>query len=355
MLVLISALLLSTQSFACAQSAYDAASYEENGAVGKDLHLPIYHWWQPGTAIRGYVVAVHGLVMHGRSYDALGRTLAARGFDVYALDLRGYGRCLTEGHQYCNGESDCKHRIDYEKSYDDLTRLARCLRDKNPSVPLFAVGESLGGTFAIKLAARNPELVDGLILSAPAVKRHSFIDPYMIANAGLMMANPRAQLDLMPFVRKFSSDDPRVIAEKESDPLLRRSLSAYEILQSGLEVHRTASYVPEVPQNIPVLVIQGSADRCIKAKSVMYLLSKLHSSDQTVKWFRERGHILLETSFVKPDTMDAVVSWLGSHVDNPAMQAKYNRTPDIIANGVVVAPPQGVLNASISSPRLLVP
>jgi alpha-beta hydrolase superfamily lysophospholipase len=288
------------------------------------------------------VLAVHGLAMHGKSYDHLGRTLALQGFLVYAIDLQGYGRSMDKSNPEialtrkakskvkCK-ERDCRHHVDYDKSFDDLVKLARTVREINPTMPVFGLGESLGGAMVIRLAARNPELCDGLVLSAPAVKRHALIDPYIIVNAGLFMANPRAQLDLMPFVRKYSSDDARVVEEKENDPLLRRHLSAYELLKSTQAIRKTIRYVPNIPSDTPVLVIQGGHDRVLRADAVMTLLSKLRSQDQTVKWFSQRGHILLETEYVRPDTMDAVVSWLNQHVQSQEIQSKCNRNQDYVA------------------------
>lgn len=325
------AFTLTASSFAMAQEeTVSTVLYQEDGAIADQLNMPTYQWSSPAIPAKGIVIAMHGLAMHGRSYDLLGRTLAAEGFLVYATDLRGYGRCVDNPRE-CKIR-DCKHKIDYEKSYEDLTRLARTVRSAYPGLPVFGVGESLGGAMAIRLAARNPELVDGLILSAPAVKRHAFIDPYLIVNAGLFITNPRAQLDLMPFVRRYCSDDPRVIEEKENDPLLRRRLSAYELLQATTEIRRTLSYVSKIPSDTPVLVIQGGGDKVLRADAVMTLLSKLHSQDQTVKWFTERGHILLETGYVKPDTMETVVSWLNSHATAPAIQSKCNRVYDYVAS-----------------------
>lgn len=305
-------------------------TFEENGAICEQLHVPIYSWTKAHTHPRGVILAVHGLAMHGKSFAAVGTKLAELGYAVYSLDLRGYGRCNADDHGFCV-LPDCKHRINYDSSFDDIVRTARFLRELYPTVPLFGMGESLGGAMVIRLSATNPELVDGLVLSAPAIKHRTFIDPYLVADAGLVLANPRKQLDLTPFFRRFCSDDPRVVEETQTDPLVRRHLSAYELMQSSQTVRKTASFIDKIPKETPVLVIQGSADRCVKANAVMVLLSKLRSTDQTVKWFAERGHILLETAYVKPDTMDAVVGWLGSHVDTPAMQAKCNRTKEIVS------------------------
>ena len=96
-------------------------------------------------------------------------------------------------------------------------------------------------------------------------------------------------------------------------------------------MRKTGSYVSEIPNNKPVLVIQGGADRCIKASAVMVLLANLQSTDQTVKWFHERGHILLETAFIKPDTMAAVVNWLNAHTESQSLQTAHATLTDVVA------------------------
>jgi acylglycerol lipase len=324
-LSLMACALLTPNAVMAQDSSVSAVEYRQDGAIAKQVRMPIYSWQSKSAAPRGVVLAIHGLVMHGKSYDRMARTLAAQGFVVYATDLRGYGRCGSEHHHEFCELPDCKQKIDYEKSFGDLVKLSHALKEQYPSVPFYCIGESLGGAMAIKMSSKYPELINGLILSAPAIKRHNFFDPYLMAQAASWIAvNPKAQLDLMPFVRKFASDDPDVINEMQNDPLLRTHLSAYELLKSHNAVRKTISYVPGIKPEIPVLVIQGSADRCIKANAVMLLLSRLRSVDQTVKWFHQRGHILLETSHVKPDTMDSVVMWLSDHANEHELQVQEN-------------------------------
>ena len=52
-----------------------------------------YQNWQPapGTAIRGIVIAVHGLSGATSDFWFIGDTLPKQGFIVYAYDLRGQG------------------------------------------------------------------------------------------------------------------------------------------------------------------------------------------------------------------------------------------------------------------------
>src|SRR5262249_35456709 len=157
-------------------------------------------------------LAVHGVAMHGKCYAQFGRELASRDYLVIATDLHGYGRYMDSNHRYCD-KTECKEKTNYDRSFEDLSALATELKKTYPSVPLIAVGESLGGALVIRLAAANPDMIDGLILSSPALRHHSFIDPYMVANASLCMANMRHQLDLTPFVKRYSSDDPRIVEE----------------------------------------------------------------------------------------------------------------------------------------------
>jgi alpha-beta hydrolase superfamily lysophospholipase len=316
--------------------------YQEDGTLSQQAGVPTYEWFVQDQPCRGVVLAVHGVTMHGRSFDYLGKSLAQQGYHVVALDLRGYGRSFYEGDgtKRSKGEAkstkDCDNRakVNYEKSADDVVRVARALKSRFPGQPVFGLGESLGTHMVIRLAAEHPELCDGLVLSAPSVRRHQMLDPYVAINAGLFCVNPRAQLDLMPFVRKYASDDPRVVAEKETDPLLRRKMSVSELLKATTAIRKTINWVPKINEDTPVLVIQGGGDRVLHADAVVTLLSKLHAKDQTVKWFAERGHILLETEYIKPDTMDAVVSWLNTHVQSAEMQSKVQHEPNYVAQKV---------------------
>lgn len=324
--------IMSGLLFICSSPAARAESeaesqvvYCEDGQLSLQLHMPLYQWSMRDQAPRAVVIAMHGLIMHGRAYESLARTLASQGFLVVATDMRGYGRCCQgQDHSFCQ-LPDCRQKIDYEKSYQDLASLAACLKKEYPTLPLIGLGESLGAAMAIRMCSEHAALLDGLILSAPAIKHHTFVHPYNVAATGKVIANPRAQLDLKPYMKCYASDDPRVISELENDPLVRKHLSFYELLQSSSAVRKTISYVRGISPDTPVLVIQGSADRCIKANAVVLLLTHLRSTDQTVKWFHERGHILLETAYIKPDTMEAVVGWLRQHVGLPEMQARESR------------------------------
>ena len=298
------------------------------------LNMPIYHWAPKGDP-KGVVLAMHGLVMHGTTYDELGKALADEGFLVYATDMRGYGRLTKEyPHEFC-ASKDCKQKINYNKSSNDLLQLAERIKADHKSLPLYIIGESMGADMAIRVASTRPEVVDGLVLSAPAIRAHAFVDRSTVMNIPYLMANWQKQLDLMPYVKRYASRDPKIVTELSKDPLLRRHMDTYELYRSRRCINQTLAYVPNISADKPVLVLQAKDDRCVRADAVPSLMSKLKSRDQQVRWFDDRGHILIETAHIRPDTMETIVSWLNSHnnvlkraaIQSPAVDELISETP----------------------------
>jgi len=303
------------------------------------LNMPIYHWAPQGKP-KGVILAIHGLVMHGQTYDELGKTLAEQGFLVYATDMRGYGRLTKEyPHEFCSSK-DCKQKINYDKSQADLTRLAEQLKSNNDGLPLYIVGESMGAAMAIRIASQKPELASGLVLSAPAIKAHNFFDKNSMKNLPLIVANYKRQLNLMPYVKRYASEDPQIVRELSEDPLLRRKMCAKDLYASRSCINRTLAYVPKISSKQPVLVLQAKDDRCVRADAVQLLMKNLKTQDQEIRWFEERGHILIETAHIMPDTMETIVSWLNNHATQktPLIQAQASPSDAIPSDRIAAEP-----------------
>ncbi len=273
----------------------------DQGQISIELNLPVYEWKDSNSKPKAIVMAIHGLTMHGTVYDTWARKLAAEHIVVAAPDLRGYGQW------YASGELKS---VQYKESEKDLVALAQSLRSRYRGIPLFVAGESLGGTMAVRLAAQHPELVDGLILSAPALRHYHRIPLATLADLCKVVVNPAHKVDISAYLKHYFSDDPEVSAEGIADPLIRKNLNVREIVSSCNEMDGSADFISAIPADMPVLILQGEKDQMVKLESVGLLESKLRTKNQTVCWFPERGHILLETAYVRPETVDAVDSWI---------------------------------------------
>jgi alpha-beta hydrolase superfamily lysophospholipase len=101
------------------------------------------HWdaAAPGTPER-VVIAIHGSSASSSSLHPLAKALQARGFTVYAPDIRGHGDTGTRGD------------IDYAKELDDdLADFTAAVKMRHPHAELALMGFSSGGGFALHTAA----------------------------------------------------------------------------------------------------------------------------------------------------------------------------------------------------------
>jgi pimeloyl-ACP methyl ester carboxylesterase len=107
--------------------------------------LPEYHWGDPGSGRTALLV--HGLTSSGATWWHLGKQLAAAGWYVTAVDLRG------------NGTAPTAERYTFADYAGDL-----------PAGPWSVViGHSLGGTVAV-VAAVEPGFTQRLVLLDPALE-----------------------------------------------------------------------------------------------------------------------------------------------------------------------------------------
>ncbi len=300
---------------------------QDDTELGEQLKIPVTVWSDPSKKPKAVIVAIHGMVMHGGTFDVLANHLVPQGFFVAAPDLRGYGRW-----QVGAPSRTADPAIDYEQSQADIVALLKQLNKRFPNLPLFCIGESIGADQAIRAAAAAPEIIDGLVLSSPAIKRRRMLSKQMMTDMAIFATNPRRQMDLTPYIRRCASEDPKVVEAMLDDPLVRKHLSTGELIKSASFMRDTLKHVKLVPDKVPVLVIQGDGDRLLKSNAVVLLLTRLKSRDQVVRWFHERGHILLETSLVKADTVRTVQGWLIQHAKSLTAADQIYNTDHVVAD-----------------------
>jgi pimeloyl-ACP methyl ester carboxylesterase len=119
--------------------------------------------------------------------------LAAAGFDVFSMDMTGYGRStrpnlmnevcnLSEEEQTALGRTPCRATHDAQlttiaSDWDDLDAVVEYIRALRRVPRVSLVGWSLGGPRAGGYAARNADKVNKLVLLAPAYSRDAGQQP----------------------------------------------------------------------------------------------------------------------------------------------------------------------------------
>jgi len=291
-------------------------TFVQDGKMSQQVHLPIHEWYTTKKVPDGMVLCVHGLSLHGMSFEILARAFAADNalggsYYVVAPDMRGFGR-NRNAHKFCQ-EKDCKAIVNYDKTIDDLAKICKLMKEKYPGVHLYLLGESLGSTVCLAVAAKVPDLVDGLILSGTAVMKNSAMFRDNIPAVVPALVDLKHRVKLRNFVEKLVSDDPDIAKEMEADPLIPKSLSLGELLKTDRFTSKTVKFTKKVALQTPVLILQGGKDKCVVPDAAIKLASNLRTSDQTMRFLYAHGHLLLETSYVSPVAVDAMTSWFDDH------------------------------------------
>jgi pimeloyl-ACP methyl ester carboxylesterase len=219
------------------------------------------------------VLLVHGLGANTLSWEPIGQPLAdALGATVTAIDLIGFGRTRAP------------ERTASIASNRQL--VAAVLDDLGPSV---VIGNSMGGSIAIGVAARRPELITSLVLVDAAlphphpgvvdVLRLARFAPVMISSLGGRAVRTRVRMlgpeRLVDASLTWSLHDPTRL-----DPDLRRRLialateryaypeapSAYAEAARSLLLYLARGLLADLARGAsgpPALLVHGEHDRLV--------------------------------------------------------------------------------------------
>ncbi len=243
------------------------------------------------------VVLLHGFGASTFSWSGVGPALAARGYRVIAIDRTGFG--LTQRPVPPFGGWSGGSPYSFAAQADQASTLLTRLGVKRATV----VGHSQGAGTAVLVAARHPDQVDGLVLTAPAVEVAS-LNGVMRA----LLATPQA--------RRIGPLAVRRIARPASDDLIRDAYSdPAHVTPEVIEGYRkplrardwdlglweqTIAYQPDHPANrlekvrdngLPVLVVLPLDDRLVQVDRQLTTAEALGAQEQHVAG---GGHVFHE-------------------------------------------------------------
>lgn len=278
------------------------AQLEDAYALMEDgYRLPLSRWDAVGNT-RAVLLALHGLNDYSRAFDNLARYLTRRGVTVIAYDQRGFGN--SAGHGLWHGG---------ERLATDLVTMTALLRERYRGVPLYLLGESMGGAVVLTSLASTALDVDGTVLVAPAVwARHSM--PFYQRAALWIAAHtvPAKQLtarglDLKPsdnidMLRALGRDE-LVIKATRVDVLYGVS----DLMDTALLASRT------VPGN--VLFLYGKQDDIIPAQPTCELLERLSNGTTTelTAIVYEQGYHMLTRDLQAAAVLRDIAAWIAAH------------------------------------------
>jgi acylglycerol lipase len=229
-------------------------------ADGADLPLRSF---LPAGPPRAALVALHGFNDYSNAFSEAGLYFRDRGIALYAYDQRGFGDAPARGRW-----------VGEPLLIDDLRLVVALVRRRNPGVPVFVMGESMGGALAmVAMTAPDPPAADGVILVAPAVRGRATLTPlqravlstvssvipwFTVTGQGLGIVPS----DNYAMLRQLSHD-PLIIHHTRTDTL--RGLVDLMDAASEAAPHLTA----------PTLILAGQRDEIITPIPTCLMLSRL--------------------------------------------------------------------------------
>jgi len=260
------------------------------------LKVP-YRSWLPLNQPKEVLLCVHGLGFSSASFADFGRSMAGRGFAVYAVDVRGFGQWAKRKGQ---------DTVDFEACLLDIEQALKSLRKAYPGVPVFMVGESMGGAIAMAATARHPELVDGLVSSVPSSDRYYKIGGEIVVGAHYL-EDPDKKID--PEIIDKISTDERTRAQMESNSMNRLKLSPKELKQfeTFMKSNFDNAHLIEKP---PVLMLAGFKDKLVKPEGTIELFNALSTQDKLLMIIGDSEHLLLEENQLTSQLAQLLNVWI---------------------------------------------
>lgn len=244
--------------------------------------LPVRSWLPPdGHQPKAVVVALHGFNDYSHAFELPGRYLGAHGLAVYAYDQRGFGNAPGRG-RWAGTSAYVR----------DLREFVGELRRRYGALPVYALGESMGGAIAlVALADAQPPEVDGAILSAPAVWARGTMPWYQRALLSVAASTvPWMELTGSGLGIQ-ASDNLEVLRAMGRDPLIIKGTRVDAI--EGLADLMDAAQKDAAKLNRPALVLYGAKDQVIPAAPIRLFLDKLPQAPGFKVGFYPQGYHLL--------------------------------------------------------------
>jgi acylglycerol lipase len=261
--------------------------------------LPLRTWLPKDGTPNAVIVALHGFGDYGNFFALPGAYFSSRGIVCYAYDQRGFGG--SPGRGFC---------YDSETYGNDLTSFVQEIRRLHPGVPVYLLGESMGGAVAIAaLTGSNPPNVDGAILVAPAVwgrQTMPWYQRWLLAVASHTFPWLRLTGE---GVKVRPSDNKTMLRAFSRDPLVIRATRVDAVYGLSNLMDQALSQAAQLSK--PTLVQYGKHDEIIPREPIAQLLAKMPGTTRRA-YYPDGYHMLLRDLQGEKPLAD-ISAWIADH------------------------------------------
>lgn len=257
--------------------------------------LPFRRWGDPAKA-RAVVLGLHGFNDYSNAFAGLGAYLEARDVLTYAYDQRGFG--TTDRRGLWAGDL---------RMTTDLHTFIGLLHKHHPDLPLYLIGESMGG--AVILAA-GPDLsgVQGIVLIAPAVWSRDTMSPIqrLLLWSGSRIAPGLALTG--KGVRRQPTDNLSMWRAYSADPLVIKATRIDALW--GIADLMDKAAAGSGTWRLPILLLYGENDEIVPSRAVCSWLRDFRHANGLSLVLYERGWHMLTRDLQGRRVMADIAAWI---------------------------------------------
>jgi alpha-beta hydrolase superfamily lysophospholipase len=275
------------------------ANATEAFTTADGVRLPI-RTFSAGRHPKAVLVALHGFNDYSRSIENPARYFAQAGIETVAYDQRGFG-----------GAPDRGKWAGTQAMVDDFLAVVHFVRRDRPGLPLFVLGESMGGAvIAVALAQETGSRIDGVVLATPAIWSRDTMPWYQRFGIWIGARLTPAMTLSSKESGIVSSDNAAMLVEFAKDPLVMKETRLDTL--SGL-----TDLMDQAILSVPIirprtLVIYGLRDVMIPRPPMIALLE--HWPQDAPRHFRfglyPEGYHTLMRDLQRIVVWKDIVSWM---------------------------------------------
>ncbi|ERJ11178.1 alpha/beta hydrolase [Haloplasma contractile] len=295
-----------------------------SGYNGSKINFNFYECEHP----KGSVIIVHGMCEHKNRYNHYADFLRKYGYHVYTYDHRGHGDSICD-----NVELGDIGRHGFNSMVYDLKIMNDYVKQKEPQLPIFIYGHSMGSFITQRYMQLHGNLIDGIILSGsngktptPILVLGKIISRLLFIFKGRKSKGKFLnKLSFGSFNKRYndcktdfdwlSRDDSEVkkYIDDEKCGYVCSNEYYYE-LYKGMHERQKSKHIKQVPKDLPILIISGDMDpvgNYGKGVQNLYGLYQNQVDHLTIKLYNDARHELLN-EINKQEVMSDTLLWLNT-------------------------------------------
>ena len=276
----------------------DTPAFTDTYMLARDGEKLLLRVWAPDRP-KAVIVALHGMGDYSNFIALPAADWAKHGITTLAFDQRGFGASAHPG-LWAGGDV-------MRRDFADSVAAARA---RYPDVPIYALGESMGGAVVLSAFARpDPPKVDGIVLVAPAVwSRADMPLTYRVALWLAAHTFPGLEVSGRGVVHIWPSDNIPMLRAYAADPLVQKDTRA-DAVWGLADLMDEGRHAPEsLGPTPPILFLYGKNDQVIPAEPTQAVVKALGDRAEVHRY--EHGYHMLLRDLDGPTVWQDVASWI---------------------------------------------